>query len=179
MVGMVLTSGALTRPITAQTGTGIVLSLIAAVFAAAVIVCVKLLDGVDPLDITIVQLAIATLLLLPCGLLTGAFDSVRPDWSSGLLLLTAGVLQTGVAYYLQFAAVKRLKSQLTVILSYVDPLVAVVLSMLVLGETMDGAQLLGAALILCSTLINQLFTPTSSPSPRDGGEEASSRPAGH
>ena len=178
VAGMFLTSGALTKPISAQTGMGIALSLIAAVFAAAVILCVKLLDGVDSLDITIVQLAAATTLLLPYGLLTGAFQGMRPDVKSVLLLLAAGILQTGVAYYLQFAAVKRLKNQLTAILSYVDPLVAVLLSMLVLGESMDGLQLLGAALILCSTLVNQLFAHRSDAPPPDGGNTGSPAPTG-
>lgn len=161
MAGMLFSSGAMSQTLSKDTIYGILLSLIAAVFAAAVILIVKLLDGVDALDITVVQLGTATLLLVPYGLLTGSFASVRPDWRSALLLLAAGILQTGIAYYLQFSAVKRLKGQLTAILSYVDPLVAVVLSMLVLGERMDALQLFGAVLILGSTLVNQLLTHTT------------------
>ena len=161
MVGMLLSSGVLSQTLSQETAYGIVLSLIAAVFAAAVILSVKLLDRVDALDITIVQLGTVTVVLIPYGLLTGAFASVRSDGRSALLLLAAGVVQTGIAYYLQFSAVKRLKGQLTAILSYIDPLVAVVLSMLVLGERMDAIQLFGAVLILGSTLVNQLLTHTA------------------
>lgn len=171
MAGMVLSSGVLTQTLSRQTVTGIIFALVAAIFGAAVILSVKLLDGIDALDITIVQLGTATIMLIPYGVITGAFASVRPDMRSALLLLGAGVFQTGIAYYLQFSAVKRLKGQLTAILSYVDPLVAVALSMLVLGETMDGPQILGAALILCSTLVNQLFTSAPSPPPEPSGEE--------
>ena len=53
------------------------------------------------------------------------------------------------------SALKDLSGQEASILSYVDPLVAVLISVLVLGESMTPVQMLGGALILGFTLWNE------------------------
>jgi len=63
-----------------------------------------------------------------------------------------------VTYCLYFSALKDLPGQEAAILSYIDPLVAVLLSVFVLGEAMTIPQLLGGALILGFTLWNELST---------------------
>ena len=50
---------------------------------------------------------------------------------------------------------KDLTGQEAAILSYIDPLVAVVISVLLLGEPMTLMQLIGGALILGFTLWNE------------------------
>ena len=67
----------------------------------------------------------------------------------------------GAAYVLYFSALKSLPGQETAILSYIDPLVAVVVSLTVLGEPVAALQLVGGALILAFTLFNELGTQKS------------------
>ena len=55
-----------------------------------------------------------------------------------------------------FSALKELKGQETAILSYIDPLVAVLISVVLLGESMTLLQLLGGVFILGFTLWNEL-----------------------
>ena len=55
-----------------------------------------------------------------------------------------------------FSALRTLPGQEAAILSYIDPLVAVVISLTVLGEPVTGLQLLGGAMILAFTLINEM-----------------------
>jgi len=69
-----------------------------------------------------------------------------------------GLFHTGFTYCLYFSAVKELPGQEAAILSYMDPLVAVLLSVFVLGESMTAMQLAGGALILGFTLWNEIDT---------------------
>ena len=54
-----------------------------------------------------------------------------------------------------FSALKDLSGQETAILSYIDPLVAVLVSVFILGEAMTVSQALGGLLILGFTLWNE------------------------
>ena len=58
-----------------------------------------------------------------------------------------------------FSALKELKGQEAAILSYIDPLVAVFMSVFILGESIKWLQLLGGALILGFTLWNEKEKP--------------------
>ena len=71
-------------------------------------------------------------------------------------LLIVGLVHTGVTYCMYFSSLKELPGQKAAILSYIDPLVAVVISVTVLGETMTLGQLIGGALILGFTLWNEI-----------------------
>ncbi|MCM1092148.1 MAG: DMT family transporter [Muribaculum sp.] len=71
-------------------------------------------------------------------------------------LLIVGLVHTGVTYCLYFSSLKELPGQKAAILSYIDPLVAVLVSVLLLGEGMSALQVLGGILILGFTLWNEI-----------------------
>ena len=75
------------------------------------------------------------------------------------MLLIVGGVHTCLAYCLYFPALRVLPGQETAILSYIDPLLACLLSVTLLGESMTPMQLIGGALILGFTLWNEL-SPT-------------------
>ena len=77
------------------------------------------------------------------------------DGKSWVNLLLVGLVHTGITYCLYFSALKDLPGQETAILSYIDPLVAVAVSVLILGEHMSFWQAAGGALILGFTLWNE------------------------
>ena len=72
------------------------------------------------------------------------------------LMSTVGLLHTGITYCLYFSALKELPGQKAAILSYIDPLVAVVISVTVLREKMTVWQAVGGLLILGFTLWNEM-----------------------
>ena len=77
--------------------------------------------------------------------------------SSGWInLLIVGFIHTGLCYCLYFSSLKDLPGQKAAILSYVDPLVAVLISVTFLQEPMSPLQWVGGALILGATLVNEL-----------------------
>ena len=71
-------------------------------------------------------------------------------------LLVVGLFHTGVCYCLYFSSLKELPGQKAAILSSVDPLVAVLISVTVLGEPLTLWQAVGGVLILGFTLWNEL-----------------------
>ena len=136
--------------------TGIAFGLGAAVFYATVMLLNKRIKGVSGLQRTYLQLLAAIVILLPYVLLTGGFTLGTLDAPGWVNLLIVGCIHTGMAYCLYFPSLKELPGQETAILSYIDPLLACVLSVLLLGESMTPVQLIGGVLILGFTLLNEL-----------------------
>ena len=157
LVGMGFVSGAVQNGLPAAgERRGILLALCAAVLYAAIVIENKRLQGLSPFERTILQLLISALILLPYNLLTGSFagmDLHAPVWP---LLLVVGVVHTGLSYYLYFGSVADLNAQTLAILSYIDPVVAVLLSALVLREPLGPLDVLGAVLILGAALVCEL-----------------------
>jgi len=136
--------------------TGILFGLGAAVFYAAVILFNKGIKGVAGLHRTLLQLVAAVVVLVPYVLCTGGINLSVLDGKGVICLLVVGVLHTGVAYCMYFSALRSMPGQEAAILSYIDPLVAVLVSVLVLGEPMTLPQILGGALLLGFTLVNEI-----------------------
>ena len=73
-----------------------------------------------------------------------------------------GIVHTGLVYILFFSAVGRLPAQTTAVLSYVDPVTAILLATLFLHQPFGPAEACGTVLILGATLANEL--PGKAPS---------------
>ncbi len=153
LLGMVLVSGSGT-----ETGSvkGVIFALGAALLYATVVSINKLCGNVSAYARTFVQLASAAVVLLPYNLLTGNLNGINPGLAGGLVLLIVGIIHTGFAYYLYFGSVDALSAQSLAILSYIDPVTAVLLSALILREPLTLPIIFGAVLILGSALISEL-----------------------
>ena len=137
---------------------GILFGLGAAVFYATVILLNKFIKGVAGIQRTFLQFLAAILILIPYVAFSGGMTLRRLDALGWVCLLIVGVVHTGITYCLYFSALKELPGQEAAILSYIDPLVAVLVSVFVLGEQMTAVQLIGGALILGFTLWNEIRT---------------------
>ncbi|MBE6559269.1 MAG: EamA/RhaT family transporter [Ruminococcaceae bacterium] len=135
---------------------GILFALGAAVLYASVVLINKFIRDVDGIHRTLLQFLAAAVVLLPYVLLTGDITTGPMDATGWLCLLAVGIIHTGLAYCFYFSALKDLSGQEASILSYIDPLVAVLISVTVLGEPMTPWQILGGLLILGFTLWNEL-----------------------
>lgn len=134
---------------------GITMGLIAACFYASVVINNKFLKGLDPYDSSIVQLAVAAIVLFPYVLFTVDFSVLKPDTTTIGLTLAVGILHTGVAYWLYFSALPKLEAARIAIFSYIDPAIAILLSVFVLMEPMTTAGVIGAVLILGAALASE------------------------
>ncbi|MDE7046864.1 MAG: DMT family transporter, partial [Lachnospiraceae bacterium] len=91
--------------------------------------------------------------------LTGKITLSGLDTKGWICLLIVGLIHTGVTYCLYFSSLRELPGQKAAILSYIDPLVAVLVSVVILGEGMSVTQVVGGALILGFTLWNEITPP--------------------
>lgn len=135
---------------------GIAFGLGAAVFYATVILLNKFIKGVAGIQRTFLQFLSAIAILFPYVLFTGGSSLGAMNSQGWVCLLVVGLVHTGITYCLYFTALKDLPGQEAAILSYIDPLVAVVIGILLLGEPLSWQQLIGGALILGFTLWNEL-----------------------
>lgn len=135
---------------------GVLFGLGAAVFYAAVVLLNKYIRGVDGIQRTFFQFLAAIVTLIPYVFFTGGVTLSRLDTPGWLCLLTVGLVHTGITYCLYFSSLKAIPGQRAAILSYMDPLVAVLVSVTVLREPLTWQQALGGSLILGFTLWNLL-----------------------
>ena len=135
---------------------GILFGLSAAVFYASVVLLNKFIKNVEGIHRTFLQFLSAIAVLVPYVLLTGGTKTESLDTVGWGSLLTVGLIHTGIAYCLYFSSVKELPGQKAAILSYIDPFVAVLISVTVLDEALTLWQIIGGVLILGFTLFNEL-----------------------
>lgn len=134
---------------------GILFGLGAAAFYAAVILLNKFIKNVTGIHRTLLQFFAAIIILVPYVACTGGMHLTALGSVGWGCLLTVGLIHTGITYCMYFSALKELTGQEAAILSYIDPLMAVLVSVLLLGESMSLRQLLGGILILGFTLWNE------------------------
>ena len=155
-IGIVLITGIGAINSTSKNFIGILLGLGAAFLYASVILINKFIKKTEGLDRTFLQFISAIIVLLPYVLFTDGVNVIDATYSELVCLLVVGLIHSGVAYCLYFSAVKQLPGQKTAILSYIDPLVAVLSSVIILKEEISLTQILGGVLILGFTLWNEL-----------------------
>ncbi len=135
---------------------GILFGLGAAVFYATVILLNKFIKNVEGIHRTFLQFLAAIIVLIPYVLMTSGVTLGNLNGTGWVNLLIVGLIHTGVTYCLYFSSLKELPGQKAAILSYIDPLVAVLISVTILGESMTLWQVIGGILILGFTLWNEI-----------------------
>jgi len=155
LVGIVLVSGVLDTGMSgASDFRGILLGLGAAALYATVVLLNKKITGLSALERTVMQLAIAGIILLPYTLFTEDWSAMHPGTVDITLLIVAGIVHTGIAYALYFGSISTLPSPTVALYSYIDPILAIVLSALFLQEPITVGGAIGAVLILGAAYIS-------------------------
>jgi RarD protein len=156
LIGMVLVSGVTDGDVGGlQDWKGILFGLGAAVLYACVVLLNRKIDPMDAFDKTFAQLSIAAVTLLPYVFLTEELSTLQIAPDGWILLAVAGIVHTGIAYSLYFKSISHLPAQTSALLSYIDPIFAVLLSVLVLKESMSIAAFIGAAMILGAAIVSE------------------------
>lgn len=158
LVGLVFVSGMMDGGIPALSELrGVGLALGAAALYATVMVLNKRLSPIPAYDKTVIQLTAASAVLLPYIFPGSGFDTSAMTGGTWGLLLVVGFIHTGAAYAMYFGSMKDLESHTIAVFSYLDPVIAVVISSLLPSEppmTLWG--ILGTVLILGSALYSEL-----------------------
>ena len=157
LIGMVFVSGVLDGGISdVSEMKGILFGLGAAALYATVIMMNQKLREVPTYDKTIMQLGAAAVVLIPYILFVEDLSAVVLTPLIILMLIIVGVVHTGIAYALYFGSMNGLKAQTVALFSYIDPIVAIILSAMFLKEPMTIYSAIGAVLVLGATMISEL-----------------------
>ncbi len=154
VIGAVLISGVVTGA--TKSVKGILFGLAAAALYSTVIVINKFVRELSPVETTFVQLTVAAVTMIPYVLLTEDVTGFDFDTKSVILTLIIGMFHTGFAYMIYFSSVQKIPAQTTAVFSYIDPVTAIIVSAVFLGERLDAVQIIGTVLIFAATLFNEL-----------------------
>ena len=168
-IGIILVSNVIYTGIKSNEVLGCIYGLIGAILYALIIIYNRKLSNIATHDKIIFQFMFSSIIMAIYVLLvqrkTLLFDANLDEktYIIGLIsLLTLCLFHTGFCYVHYFNAVSHLKAETVAILTYIDPVVALLLSYFVLKEKTTSLQMIGAVLILASTLINQLYVNNKS-----------------
>lgn len=136
---------------------GVILGVMAAVVYAVTVIINKRVDKVDPMDKAIVQFASSTVVMFIYSLFVTSASELVFDVTTIILLIVVGVVHTGIAYTVYFKSLPDVTSQNVAIFAYIDPVVAVILSAVVLKEEMNAYIIIGALCVIVSALVSELY----------------------
>ena len=145
LAGVILVNGRIAG--SGQDRWGIFCGAMSAVMYAFMVVCNKKAAHITGIENSALQLVVSFFTVAVfVGVKQGfAMEIAGADWPWVLFL---GLVNTGVGCYFYFSSIGQLPVQTVAICGYLEPLSAVVFSVLLLRETMTGVQALGAALIV-------------------------------
>lgn len=151
-VGLVCISGSIA--LRGMSMRGLLTAVVSALFYAAVIIFNKRITHTGGLQTAALELDIAFVIVLIYMMLTVGLP--HPDVSDIPWIAVIGLVNTGLAYLLYFSGLQKLPAQSAALISYVDPVSALVFSALFLHETMTPVQILGAVLIIGGAVFGEL-----------------------
>jgi drug/metabolite transporter (DMT)-like permease len=102
------------------------------------------LKGTPPHLIALVQLAFGALALAPF-IHYGTLPAAPVHWAQ---LVTLGIVHTGIMYVLLYGAIQKLPTAMTGALSFIYPVVAILVDWFAFGQRLAWIQVVGAVLIL-------------------------------
>lgn len=157
IIGMVFVSGILNgNGIKTRDIKGILFGLGAAALYSAVVILNKKVVVKDVYEKSIIQLAAAAIILIPYLLLTEDITKTTLNGTAVCMVLLVGIVHTGIAYALYFGSMKNLKAQSIAVMSYIDPVFALLLSAVILHEGLTVYGAIGAILIIGSAFVSEI-----------------------
>lgn len=157
-IGMIFVSGILEiKSFAFSEVRGVILGLSAALLYGSVVLMNKYIKDVDPMDKTIIQLVFAALIMLIYIFITKEYIDIKLNIMTIILISIVGIVHTGISYLLYFSSLQHLDSETIGLMSYIDPIIAIVLSVFLLHEPLSVLSIIGAILVLGSTCINEFI----------------------
>ncbi len=150
--GLLCISGSIAA--TGLSVSGLLAAAASALFYAALIIFNKRITKTGGLQTAAVELDIAFVVVLVYVLLTVGLPHPRHEDIPYLAMI--GLINTGLAYLLYFSGLQKLPAQSVALISYVDPVSALLFSAVLLHETMSVTQMIGAVLIIGGAILGEL-----------------------
>lgn len=157
LIGMIFVSGIVDGNLQQATNVkGVLFGLLAAALYASVVILNKKIQMEDAYEKTIIQLLSAAIVLVPYLIFTEDFGAIEINVFSIVMILVVGVIHTGIAYAMYFGSMKALSAQSIAVLSYLDPVSALILSAAILKESLTIFGIIGAVMIIGTALFSEV-----------------------
>ena len=133
---------------------GLLVAFLSALFYASLIAFNKRIVRTGGMQTAALELDVAFFIVLIYVLFTSGLPRPRPADLPYIAVI--GFINTGLAYLLYFSGLQKLPGQSVALISYIDPVSALIFSALLLHETMTPVQMLGAVLIIGGAMYGEL-----------------------
>lgn len=114
------------------------------------------LDDINPIQLALVQIPPGLILLVPIMVLTEDFLHAQLNLAGVGSIVYLAIFGTGVAFMGWYYLLKRVGAVPLSLMTFLEPLVAIALGFVILGEVLSLTFLIGGALILAGVLIATL-----------------------
>lgn len=145
-----------------RTTWGLFCGVMSAVMYAIMVIFNKKAKSIDGLENSMWQLIISFLTVTVFVILKQGF-SITIEPNSILPILILGIFNTGIGCYFYFSSIGNLPVQTVAICGYLEPLSAVIFSMLFLSDSMGLVQIIGTVLIIGGAAFGELSNIKSRP----------------
>lgn len=137
---------------------GLVCGFLSAICFALLVIAMKKVSGIGGILSPACQLLVASLVVAAVTL-SMPTAPISLDMTHIACMVCLGLVNTGLGYYLYFSGVQRLSAQSVSICGYMEPLTALALSAILLGESLTLLQWIGATCILGGVALSELWHP--------------------
>lgn len=135
---------------------GILCGMLSAVMYALLVIFNKKAESIKGLENSALQILGAFLTVSVFIGFKQGFN-IEISTSSIIPILILGIVNTGLGCYLYFSSIGAIPVQTVAICGYVEPLAAVIFSVVLLNEIMTPLQVLGAVLIIGGAMFSECF----------------------
>lgn len=135
---------------------GIFCGIMSAIMYSFMVILNKKSKKVQGLENATIQLLMSFLTVAAfVGLKTGYQVSISR--TNLIWVIVLGLFNTGIGCYFYFSSIGKLPVQTVAISGYLEPLSAIILATLILGETMRPLQMIGAVLIIGGAVFGEYY----------------------
>lgn len=152
VIGLILISGSII--LSGMQPIGLVNAFLSAAFYALLIIFNKKIVKTGGLQTAAIELIVAFFVVLIYSLITSGLPVI--SLADAPYIAVLGIINTGTAYALYFSGMRNLSGQSAALISYIDPVSALIFSALFLNERMNMWQLAGAALIIGGAILGEI-----------------------
>ena len=114
------------------------------------------MNEVDGASLALVEFGVATVVLIPFVWFTEDLTLLQIDVRSVVNTLILGIVHTGLAYAMWFNAIQHLPAPTISLLSYIDPVSAVFVSAVLLGEPLSPVTAVGCVIVIASMMYSEV-----------------------
>ena len=162
-IGIALVSGVTLDGIAGVNLKGVALGFMAAAGFTGMVLCNKKAGDAPVYEKAIIQLISASITALVYFLINNWGAPLEIDLQSVLLVLLLGVVHSGIAYTFYFGAITKIDVQSFALLGYIEPIVSVLISVILLHESMTFLGVIGAVMVLGAAIVNELVQSKKQP----------------